>query len=167
MFYLYLGLLIGLMAGFGLIWWLAGRNQSPEPFFARLLQAEISSSRLRRRLALHELERKVEELSARMEKLNLDIHNLQKASGEWFSVAAQPELTEGEADVPNADSLNSLKGLHRCREIYRLFQEGLPPGEIARQLKIGRGEVELILSLNKKPSWVIEKKELKEIDNSR
>ena len=43
----------------------------------------------------------------------------------------------------------------RSQEIRSLAKEGLTIEEIARRLDLGSGEVELILSLGKKPFWVV------------
>lgn len=139
----YLGLLVGITIGFLLFWWFDGRSRAAQPFFARLLQGEIGSCRLSRRQALYELEQQVKELSARLEELErkeekvVAFNNKEKLFGEFQKV----DLV-----------------LDRYREIYRLFQKGLSPAEIAEKLKIGRGEVDLALSLSRKPSWVIEEK---------
>lgn len=162
----FLGIIVGALAGFGLIWWLAWRNPSPEPFFTRFLRVEMHSLRISRRLALYELQRKVEELSRQVERINLEIQDLQrKVAGEEGSCFYKEDsLTAWEgAGVPGSTvreyglppESDHFKGLDSCREIYRLFQEGLSPADIANKLRLGQGEVELVLSLGKKPSWVV------------
>jgi hypothetical protein len=162
----FLGAIVGALAGFGLVWWLTWRNPSPEPFFTRLLRVEMHSLRLSRRLALHELQRRVEELSRQVERINLEIQDLQrKAAGEegsccykedsltaWEGAGAPGSTAREDGLPPESDP---LKGLDSCREIYRLFQEGLSPADIANKLRLGQGEVELVLSLGKRPSWVV------------
>ncbi len=165
----FLGIIIGSMAGFCLTWWLAGKGPPPEPFFLRFLRIENKSARLDTRLMLHELHRKVEDLSGQVQRVNLEMQDLQKkAAGEEGNYCFKkgslapvkevtlPGLTVRETGLPAGSE--PLEGLDRCREIYRLFQEGLTPGDIARQLRMGRGEVELVLSLDKKPFWVISAK---------
>ena len=161
----FLGIIIGALAGFGLIWWLAWRNPSPEPFFTRFLRVEMHSLRLSRRMALYELQRRVEELSRQVERMNLEIQDLQRKAGKEGSLSYNGDsLSPGEGggapgSTVREDSLppesDHLKGLDSCREIYRLFQEGLTPADIANKLRLGQGEVELVLSLGKKPFWVV------------
>jgi len=135
------------MAGFGLIWWLGVRS-SPEPLFARLLKREFRAARLSTRLMLHELQHRVEELSTRLQRMELQMQGLEKKT-------QPPDLTAQGQGAGLQPGSEPLKGLERCREIYRLYQEGVAPPNIARQLRMGQGEVELVLSLDKKPSWVI------------
>jgi len=147
----YLGLLVGVTIGFLFFWWFDGRSRAAQPFFARLLQGEMASCRLSRRQTLYELEQQVKELSGRLEKLEGKegkVGGREKDGGEAiFNKEKRP------GEFQKAGPL-----LDRYREIYRLFQKGLSPAEIAEELKIGRGEVDLALSLSRKPSWVIEKK---------
>ena len=138
----YLGLLVGVTIGFLFFWWLDGRSRAAQPFFARLLQGEMASCRLSRRQTLYELEQQVKELSARLEEL-------EGKEGKVGAINKEKRPGEFQKAGPLLD---------RYREIYRLFQKGLSPAEIAEELKIGRGEVDLALSLSRKPSWVIEKK---------
>jgi len=57
--------------------------------------------------------------------------------------ASQPRPTEEEKPTPA-----SLTG--RYREIYQMEDQGLPIDEIARQMQMGKGEIQLILSLREK-----------------
>ena len=95
------------------------------------------SARLDTRLMLHELHSKVNDLFHQVRRLDAELQELQ---GIVFTFVKKEEQT-GEPD--------------RRVEIHRLYKEGLSPDEIARRLKLGKGEVEFVLSLNNKPSWVI------------
>lgn len=57
--------------------------------------------------------------------------------------ASQPRPTEEEKPTPA-----SLTG--RYGEIYQMEDQGLPIEEIARQMQMGKGEIQLILSLREK-----------------
>ncbi len=168
----FLGIILGSLAGFGLIWWIAAKNPSSEPLFSRLFRKELKSTRLAARVMLHDLQRKVEDLSTQLHRANQEIQELKgkialKTNGGSFekdSVALSDRMAKPGFAVPlnNLQAANEpLADEKRNGEIYRLFREGLSPGEIAGQLRMGRGEVELILSLDKKPSWVIGAKKIK------
>jgi len=57
-------------------------------------------------------------------------------------------LDDEAADVPNGNTAPAPAG--RYREIYAMDDEGLPINEIARRMNMGKGEIQLILSLREK-----------------
>lgn len=134
---LYLGIIIGVTAGVLFVWWFVSKGPPPEPFFLRFLSIEKRSVRLDTRLMLHELHSKVNDLFYQVRRLDAELQELQRI----VSITDKKEDPAKEQD--------------RGAEIHRLFKEGLSPDEIARRLKLGKGEVEFVLSLNNKPSWVI------------
>ena len=138
---LLMGIIIGIVSGFLLAWWFARKGPPPEPFFLRFLRIENKSARLDTRQMLHELHRKVEDLSSQVKRVDLELQEL------------RPKPTVKQEKVPEI-----LEGLERSEEVFRLFEKGLSPDDIAQELKMARGEVELLLSLDKKPSWVISSK---------
>lgn len=138
---LLMGIIIGIVSGFLLAWWFARKGPPPEPFFLRFLRVENRSARLDTRHMLHELHRKVEGLSLQVKRIDLELQEL------------RPKQTGKQEQVPE-----TLEGLERCREVFRLSAKGLSPDDIAQELKMAQGEVELVLSLDKKPSWVIDSK---------
>ncbi|NMB40933.1 MAG: hypothetical protein GX996_03245 [Firmicutes bacterium] len=154
-----LGIMLGSMIGFGLVWWMVARNPSSEPFFSRLLKIEISSARLSTRAMLYDLQRKVEELSEHIHKTNLEINELKKEMGpyedggyraEMDALLAPLEKTAPAENEPRpVAGSGPLTGLERKEKIFHLFQEGHSYEDIARKLRIGLEEVELVLSLDK------------------
>lgn len=135
---LYLGIIVGLTSGFLLAWWFAGKGPPPEPFFSHLLRLEKRSARLDRRLALHELHAQVDDLSRWSRQTDLQLQELRKKVA-LLGGTGKPALKEPD----------------RGAEILRLSEEGFSSGEIARRLKLGKGEVEFALNLKNKPSRVI------------
>lgn len=135
---LLMGIIIGIVSGFFLAWWFARKGPPPEPFFLRFLRVENRSARLDTRQMLHELHRKVEDISFQVKRVDLELQELRL------------EGARKQEQVPE-----TLEGLERCREVFRLSEKGLSPDNIAQDLKMARGEVDLVLSLDKKPSWVI------------
>lgn len=135
---LFLGIIIGVTAGFFFAWWFAKKGPPLEPFFLRFLGIEKRSARLDTRLMLHELHGKVGDLFHQVRRLDQEMQELQKVV---FASCKRED---------------SARGRDRGTEIQRLFKEGFSPDDIARQLRLGKGEVELVLSLDKKPSWVID-----------
>ncbi len=134
-------IVMGCLGVFFLAGWLFRRDPPLESLFLRLLQWENRSARTDTRVMLHELHRKVEDLSAKMQRMDAEMQDL---------LAAKREKTPEKTDAPPSIS--------RSGEIYKLTEEGFSAEEIARRLNMGRGEVELILSLAKKPFWVVERR---------
>lgn len=134
----WLGIALGCLAGFILAGWFSRGNPPLESFFLRLVRLENRSMRTDTRVMLHELHRKVEDLSAKMQRMDNEMQHLLQAKKE-----RTPERKEG------------FNTFQRSLEISKLTKEGLSADEIARRLNVGRGEVELILSLGKKPFWVV------------
>ncbi len=168
----FLGIIVGSVAGFGLIWWVAVKKPSPEPFFSRFLKMELKSSRLVTRSMIYELQRKTDDLTVQLRAAKQEIQELKrKMAGKenesspekGFSApavktaGAELTLPQNAAQVANGTLADGVLK----REIYCLSREGLSPEKIAGHLKIGQGKVELILALDKKPSWVIGAKKIK------
>ncbi len=136
---LLLGILIGSLAGLFLVWCLLRHGGGVEPFFLRLLQQEKGAeARVETRLMLHELLRKVEDLTAKSQRTDKELQELRDRFLDHIPV-----------DGPEQQKKNPTL------EVCRLSREGLSPDEIACRLQLGRGEVELLLSLQKRPDWVV------------
>jgi regulator of replication initiation timing len=142
---LFLGIILGVTAGFLLAWWFAGKGSPPEPLFLQFLNSEKRSARLNRRLMLHEMHTKVNDLFQQVQRMDMELQELQKKVS---LIGRKEKLTSKEPD----------RGSDRWTEILRLFKEGFSPDDIARRLKLGKGEVEFALSLESKPSRVIDLK---------
>lgn len=86
-------------------------------------------------------DRKLEELSSQEQEQ--EGYYLEKLRAEKERTA-RPELqiTVEDADVPPLSE--------RYKRIYRMADEGLSIDDIARRLEMGKGEIQLILSLRKK-----------------
>lgn len=136
---LLLGILIGCIAGLFLIWCLWRHGGAVEPFFLRLLQHENrAEARIDTRLMLHELLRKVEDLTVKTHRMDMELQELQERS-------LYPAPVTGEQPQQKSNLF----------EICRFSREGLSADEIACRFQMGRGEVELLLSLQRKPDWVV------------
>ncbi len=136
---LLLGVLIGCLAGLLLVWYLWRHSGAVEPFFQRLLQQENrAEARIDTRLMLHELLRKVEDLTAKTQRMDMELQDLRERSR--YSVPVAAEEPEKKSNFS---------------EVCRLAREGLSADEIACRLQLGQGEVELFLSLERKPDWVV------------
>lgn len=156
---LFWGLGLGSLAGFFLACRYLGRGFPEFPLFMRPVQSQ-NSSQFDLQLALEEMQHKMEDLVHRNRWLDLELQSLQaKISEVEGKVSALSPAEESKAMPSREVALFSLKTNSRqatgrslkvmeCRqEIYRLCQSGLSRKEIARQLKLGEGEVELVLSL--------------------
>lgn len=153
------GLILGSLAGFFLACRFAGRGFPAVPFFMRFVQAK-NSSQLDLRLMLEEMRQKTEDLVHKSGRIDLELQDLRakvfEVEGKLSALAFPEGLTamprsKESAPFPDENSLQAvgqkLKVLECRQEIYRLCQTGLSRKEIARQLKLGQGEVELVLSL--------------------
>jgi hypothetical protein len=137
---LWFSIILGCSGLFFLVGWLCRKGPPLESFFQRLLRWENGSMRTDTRVMVHELHRKVEELSAKMQRMDAEMQELLKIIRE----RAPEEESPGSVDRP--------------AEIFGLAKEGFSADAIARRLNLGRGEIELVLSLAKRPSWVIRDK---------
>lgn len=160
---LFWGLGLGLLAGFFLSGWAAGRGFFTAPFFQRLAQAQ-NSPQFDLRLMLEEMRQKTEDLAQNNRQLSLELQDLREkvlaVEGMFLAPAfsqgrvALADLQEEALFCPAAYSPREagakLKVLECRQEIFRLYQDGVSRPEIARQLKLGQGEVELVLSLKEK-----------------
>lgn len=157
-----LGLLVGCTAGFLLTWWFARSGPPTEPFFLRFLRIENRSARVNTRLMIHELHCKVEELSATVRRMDGEMQEMFEKMRQ--DDAGLDKIRHLQPLPPKKQEAPQKKGPlplpERRREVYRLHLEGLSPEEITEQLQLGRGEVELVISLRKKPSWVAGAKNL-------
>ena len=147
---LYLGLILGCVAGLLVAVAFVGRRPPLENFFLRFVQRESKSMRVDTRVMFHELHHKVEELSAKMQRMDVQIQDLMRAVTEEKALNHPFETA---APFENEGGVSFTRSL----EVAALIKEGLTPEEIAERLNVGRGEVDLILSLGKKPSWVVNK----------
>ncbi|MEW5919724.1 MAG: hypothetical protein AB1796_01990 [Bacillota bacterium] len=137
---LLLGIVIGCLAGLLLTGWLFRHGGAVEPFFLRLLRQENkATARIDTRLMLHELLRKVEDLTVKTQRMDRELQELKENSLRLVQ----------QANVDVSEKTRSFA------HVYRLFQEGFTAEEIACRLQLGRGEVELLLSLERKPPWVV------------
>ena len=168
--FILLGALAGGTAGFLLTWWFARKAPPLESFFMRVLRMENKSSRIDTRLMLHELHRKVDEISSKVQRMDQELKEVQELVG-W---AGNSKAAAGDKNKylkeragftvqqPKTKKEGELAGEYRQQErIFLLYERGYSTYEIARELNLGRGEVELVLSLKEKPSWLINKEEEK------
>ena len=133
------GVLIGGLAGLALTWFLWRHGKGVEPFFQRLLQQENrADARVDTRLMLHELLRKVEDLTVKTHRMDMELQDLRNRPVYQVPLVA----TEQPKKNPSLD-------------VCRLSRDGLSAPEIASRLQLGQGEVELLLSLQKRPDWVV------------
>jgi len=148
----WIGIVFGCLAGLLLAGWFSRGHHPPlETFFLRLLRWENRSMRTDTRIMLHELHRKVEDLSAKIQRMDGELQDLLAAAEGKTAVSGKNFLVGPEEE----------EGFHapvRSAEVSNLIKEGFSPEEIAQRLNVGRGEVELILALGKKPFWVVENK---------
>ncbi|NLX91599.1 MAG: DUF2802 domain-containing protein [Firmicutes bacterium] len=142
----WLGFILGCVAGFFIAGWFSRKHPPLETFFLRLLNLENRSMRTDTRVMLHELHQKVENLSAKMQRMDAQLQDLLAAKREK-AISASSFLV-------NPEQKEGFNTSDRFAEIASLTKEGFSADEIAQRLNLGRGEVELILSLGKKPSWV-------------
>ncbi len=137
---LLLGVVIGCLAGLLLTGWLV-RHGGAEPFFLRLLRQEKQArARMDTRLMLHELLHRVEDLTVKTQRMDLELQELK-------AVLAEGRQGQKEAGLPLKNG--------SLAQVLHLSRQGLTAEEIACRLQLGRGEVELLLSLGHKPPWVV------------
>jgi len=143
----WLGVVLGSLAGLLIAGWFSREHPPLETIFLRLLRLENRSMRTDSRVMLHELHRKVEDLSTKMQRMDGELQDLLAAAKQKTSVPSK-------SFVVDLEEKESFHTSGRSLEVSNLNKEGFSPDEIARRLNLGRGEVELILSLGKKPFWV-------------
>jgi hypothetical protein len=152
---LFFGIILGCLGGFASAWWFAGKSFSPEPFFLQFLKLESRPARINTRFMLYELHGKVEELLERVQRVDLKLQGLLGSVRAGEILGKEEQIFQGEnlfqpAPVNGDNSiLKPASGARSYQDVYRLSREGLSPQEIAQKLKLGRGKVELILSLDK------------------
>lgn len=154
------GLILGLLVGFLLTGWFGHRGFPLTLLGTRFAQIQNSSS-FDLQFMFKEIQQKTEDLAHKIAQIDLELQHLQAkmhemegkisalVPAEGFS--AGPARQKKAASLPGKNSLPAagqpLKVLQCRQEIYRLCQAGLTLQEIARQLKVSQGEVELVLSL--------------------
>lgn len=156
---LFWGLGLGLLAGLFIAGWVFGRGFPAVPFSLRFAQVE-KSSQFDLRLMLNETQQKLEDLSQQNKQLRLEIQDLREkvlAVEGMFSpvplqrqtlpAALQEKTLPFTAAYSPQETGSRLKVLECRQEIFRLCKDGVSRQEIARQLELGQGEVELVLSL--------------------
>ena len=137
---LFIGIAIGCLVGLSFVWWLSRSKGAGEPIFLRLLRRERRvAANLDTRLMLHELLRKVEELNLKTQRMDEELQELR---------SVVPDTGRVETDGVSGKPIS-------FPEVYRLSSRGFTAEEITGRLQLGRGEVELLLSLGKKPPWVV------------
>lgn len=152
------GLVIGLPAGFLLNLWLNQRGLFPTPFWTRFARIKDPSS-FDLQFMFKEMQQKIEDLARETARIDAGLQDLQAKmfraenmfpAGE-FSAGAVSQNKAGAVSTPDGNRLpvagQPLKVLQHREEIYRLYQAGQSLAEIAQQLKIRQGEIELVLSL--------------------
>jgi len=85
-----------------------------------------------------------------------DLINAAIARAQDDAAAAVIAATGVSVTLSADNNERELQGsMDRSQEIRSLVKEGLTSEEIARRLNLGSGEVELVLSLGRKPFWVV------------
>jgi len=106
-----------------------------------------------------DLDQKLTELKEVLQQADNKLEEIASAGGEEEPAeenesplgieAADP--TDGyESEPPEAHDDDAAAPTGRYKEIYQMEDEGLPIEEIARRLSMGKGEIQLILSLREK-----------------
>lgn len=154
------GLILGLPVGFLLTMWFSYRGFPVTLFGIRFAQIQNSSS-FDLQFMFKEIQQKTEDLAHKIARIDLEIQHLQAKmhmmEGELSALASAEGFLAGSAQQKRAEFFpgknrlpaagQPLKVLQCRQEIYRLYREGFSLQEIARQLKVSQGEVELVLSL--------------------
>lgn len=147
------GLAIGLPAGFLLSLWLNHRGFFSTPFWTRFARIQDSSS-FDLQFMSKQMQQKIEDLAREITRIDAGLRSLQAKMFQeenTFPAGEAPQNNFGAALTPDENRLPAagqpLKVLQCRQEIYRLYQAGQSLPEIARQLEIRQGEVELVLSL--------------------
>ena len=139
---IWLGVVLGSLAGLLIAGWFSRGRPPLETIFQRLLQLENRSMRTDSRVMLHELHRKVEDLSTKVQRMDGELQDL-------IAAAKQKTAASSKSFVVDLEEKESFYASGRSQEVTNLNKEGFSPDEIARRLNLGRGEVELILSLGR------------------
>ncbi len=159
---LFWGLLLGLPVGFLLTLWF-GHCYFPLTFWGARFAREQNTISLDLQFMFKKLQQKTEDLAHQIEGVDLELQNVKLKVYEIEDGLSALNLTRkypGEPVPQNEAAFSPGKSnlpvtgqtskVVQCRqEIYRLYQEGLSLPEIARQLKIRQGEVELVLFLKR------------------
>ncbi|MCW3488725.1 DUF6115 domain-containing protein [Dethiobacter alkaliphilus] len=145
----FVGLALALTAAFKLT------QKKNEPF-DDALRAEVDRPLNRELVALFELQESVESALSELDEKNQVYHHLvtrmekQREAVEFRLQQLDRLISRAEAILNNPVSRpETTTGRVRHQEVYRLKDEGCDVADIAAQLGIGRGEVELILGLRR------------------
>jgi hypothetical protein len=95
---------------------------------------------------LQQADNKLEEMSAVTTQVKPTVELPPESSAEPDPLDAL--LDEGPAEIPASNAAPVPTG--RYRDIYEMDDKGLPISEIARRMNMGKGEIQLILSLREK-----------------
>lgn len=157
---LFWGLILGLPAGFILTLWFGRRSFPFTLFGARCAQfpnhysfdLDFMCKELQQ--ITGELAHKVNVIEEELQNIRVKMLEIENGFSALVSTGKYPAgfvspkkatLSTHKGSLPTTGQ--PLKVLQCRQEIYRLYREGLSRQEIARQLKIRQGEVELVLSL--------------------
>lgn len=160
---LLLGLILGCLAGLGAMWWFARSGPPLEPLFLRLLNKERLLSRIDSRIMLHELHNRVTELTVKVSRMDRELKELREKleKEEYLGQAALRRRDKGNSistfgeEGATGGQYRGVPATERRSEAFRLLKSGLSQEEVARRLQLSRGEVELLLSLGYRASWVL------------
>jgi|GEM_PF-5373122 len=131
-----LGILMLIIGGLAIACWFAGKKGSSLPLFLQLLNLEQRFSRSDTRVMLHDLRYKMEAVISRVDRMEQELQQMRNTvSG----------LTGKAAPHKHAAVKNKIAAM------FDLNDQGYGAEQIAGKLKMGRGEVELYLALQKKP----------------
>ncbi|MBS3898547.1 MAG: hypothetical protein KGZ54_09300 [Dethiobacter sp.] len=148
-FLLLIGLALALLASAKLV----QKNREP---FDDALRAEVGKPLNRELVILFELQESVEAALAELDEKNQVFQHLvsrlekQRAAVEHRLQQLERLISRAEAVLNNPVARVAPEGdRYRREQIYRLADQGKDVADMAVELEIGRGEVELILGLRK------------------
>jgi len=130
-----LGIIVLIIGGLVLACWFAGKKGPSLPLFLQLLNLEQRFSRSDTRVMLHDLRYKMEAAISRVDRLEQELQLIK---------SAMHGLTTKTAPQEQAAIKNKMAAL------FALYEKGYGAEQIAGKLKMGRGEVELFLAMQKK-----------------
>jgi paraquat-inducible protein B len=149
----YVLLLAGLVLALAAATKLVQKKKEP---FDDALRAEVDRPLNRELVALFELQESVEAALAELDEKNQVFHHLvsrlekQREAVEFRLQQLERLITRAEAVLNNpVNRAVPENGRIRHEQVYRLADEGKNVADVAMELGIGRGEVELILGLRK------------------
>ncbi|MDW7651472.1 MAG: hypothetical protein SCK29_02610 [Bacillota bacterium] len=146
-----------LLAGLALSVWAAAKlTQKKNEPFDDALRVEVDRPLNRELVVLYDLQESVESALTELDEKNQIFHHLvarlekQRESVEFRLQQLDRLISRAEAVLNNPagrSAAEPVRGNHQ--QVYRLSDQGKEVAEVAAELGIGRGEVELILGLRK------------------